>query len=183
MRWVCVADEIVEASTILLANCTICRIFSSIIWRFCARNCDLAGRIPKDQAGGQRDRLMNRPTLQQQVTFLHTAVLGETAVFYQTILGLPLALDQGVCQIFQVTPTAFFGFCRHLEGARPSGVILTLVAEDVDDWHAYLKAQGVAIEKPPTLNETFNIYHCFIRDPNGYLIEIQRFLDPTWPGV
>ena len=126
---------------------------------------------------------MNRPTLQQQVTFLHTAVLVETAVFYRTILGLPLALDQGVCQIFQVTPTAFLGFCQHLEGARPSGVILTLVAEDVDGWHAYLKAQGVAIEKPPTLNETFNIYHCFIRDPNGYLIEIQRFLDPAWPAA
>jgi hypothetical protein len=26
-----------------------------------------------------------------------------------------------------------------------------------------------------------NIYHCFLRDPNGYLIEIQRFLDPAWP--
>ncbi|MCB8985667.1 MAG: VOC family protein [Ardenticatenaceae bacterium] len=126
---------------------------------------------------------MLRPPIQQQVTFLHTAVLPETAVFYQTILGLPLVLDQGVCQIFQATPTAFLGFCRHLEGARPSGVILTLVSEDVDGWHAYLKAQGVAIEKPPTLNETFNIYHCFIRDPNGYLIEIQRFLDPAWPAA
>jgi len=25
------------------------------------------------------------------------------------------------------------------------------------------------------------IYHCFLRDPNGYLLEIQRFLDPAWP--
>ncbi len=126
---------------------------------------------------------MSRPTIQQQVTFLHTAVLAETAVFYQTILGLPLVLDQGVCQIFQAAPNAFLGFCQHLEAAKPEGVILTLVADDVDGWHDYLRAQGVPIEKPPTLYERFNIYHCFFRDPNGYLLEIQRFLDPAWPAA
>ena len=28
-----------------------------------------------------------------------------------------------------------------------------------------------------------HIYHCFLRDPNGYLIEIQRFLNPAWHGI
>lgn len=125
---------------------------------------------------------MQRPLITQQVTFLYTAVLPQTTTFYQSILGLPLALDQGTCRIFQVTDTAFLGFCQHLEAARPAGVILTLVADDVDGWHDYLVAHNVPIEKPPTLYEKFNIYHCFIRDPNGYLVEIQRFLDPAWPG-
>ena len=40
----------------------------------------------------------------------------------------------------------------------------------------------VYLEKPPTLHPDFNIYHCIVRDPNGYLIEIQRFLDPAWPA-
>lgn len=124
---------------------------------------------------------MNRPELTQQVTFLHTADLAETAVFYQTILGLKQVLDQGKCQIFQVGSDAFIGFCEHFEGANPEGVILTLVSDQVDEWHDYLVAQNIPIEKPPTLNETFNIYHIFVRDPNGYLVEIQRFLDPTWP--
>lgn len=124
---------------------------------------------------------MTRPELTQQVTFLHTNDLAETAVFYQTILGLKLVLDQGPCQIFQVNAGAFIGFCEHFEGANPDGVILTLVSAQVDEWHDYLVAQQVPIEKPPTLNETFNIYHIFLRDPNGYLIEIQRFLDPAWP--
>ncbi len=39
----------------------------------------------------------------------------------------------------------------------------------------------VDIEKPPTLNPQYNIYQMFVRDPNGYLIEIQTFLDPAWP--
>ena len=26
------------------------------------------------------------------------------------------------------------------------------------------------------------IYHFFFRDPNGYMLEIQRFENPNWPG-
>ena len=61
-------------------------------------------------------------------------------------------------------------------------MILTLVCEDVDGWYDYLQEKGVAIEKAPSFNEKFNIYHIFFRDPNGYLLEIQRFLDPAWPA-
>ncbi|PIE80374.1 MAG: glyoxalase [Chloroflexi bacterium] len=124
---------------------------------------------------------MTRPELTQQVTFLHTSDLAKTAVFYQDILGLKLALDQDKCQIFQVNDQAFIGFCEHFAGANPDGVILTLVSEQVDAWHDYLLAHKIPIEKPPTLNEAFNLYHIFFRDPNGYLVEIQKFLDPAWP--
>ncbi|KAA3660527.1 MAG: VOC family protein [Chloroflexi bacterium] len=129
---------------------------------------------------------MNRPSIEQQVTFLHTDDLEKTAVFYQTILGLNLVLDQGPCRIYAVGRDAFLGFCRSA-GTRLGGdeqadpVILTLVSQEVDAWHTFLVEKDVPIEKPPTLNEKFNIYHCFIRDPNGYLVEIQRFLDPSWP--
>jgi catechol 2,3-dioxygenase-like lactoylglutathione lyase family enzyme len=42
---------------------------------------------------------------------------------------------------------------------------------------------GVLCERTPQLNETYNVYHAFYRDPDGFLIEIQRFLDPRWPTV
>jgi catechol 2,3-dioxygenase-like lactoylglutathione lyase family enzyme len=123
-----------------------------------------------------------RPPLDQQVTFLYTSDLSRTAEFYENILGLPLVLDQGSCRIYQVQGAAFLGFCQHMDAPPgPEGVILTLVSQEVDGWAGYLQAQGVALEKPPTLYTRFNIYHCFLRDPNGYLIEIQRFLDPAWP--
>jgi catechol 2,3-dioxygenase-like lactoylglutathione lyase family enzyme len=51
----------------------------------------------------------------------------------------------------------------------------------VDVWHAYLAERGVAFEKAPALNARYNIYNCFFRDPDGYLLEIQAFLDPAWP--
>ena len=37
--------------------------------------------------------------------------------------------------------------------------------------------------KEPVMNATYNIYHFFMRDPDGYLVEIQRFLDPNWPTL
>ena len=122
---------------------------------------------------------MRRPSIDQQVTFLYTADLEETAAFYETILELPLVLDQGSCRIYGAGGGAFLGFCRHLTaGERPSGVILTLVSQDVDAWYDYLRQKQVVFEKPPQHNPQFKIYHCFLRDPNGYLIEIQRFDDP-----
>lgn len=124
---------------------------------------------------------MTTPPIDQQITFLHTRDLEKTADFYANILGLSLALNQGVCRIYQVSGGAFLGFCQHLDAVeRPEGVILTLVSQDVDGWHAYLQAQDIPIEQTPALNAKFNIYHLFLRDPNGYLIEIQRFLDPRW---
>lgn len=129
----------------------------------------------------------NRPPIEQQVTFLHARDLAETAAFYENILGLPLVLDQGSCRIYATGGDAYLGFCETLGAhmaAPPANpyLMLTLVTPDVDGWYAYLVEQGVAVEKPPTLNEKFNIYHCFVRDPNGYLLELQTFLDPAWPG-
>ena len=127
-----------------------------------------------------------RPQIEQQVTFLHAQDLVETAALYETILGLALVLDQGSCCIYRSGGDAYLGFCQtlgqHMDAPPATNhIMLTLVTPDVDGWHEFLVGQGVAIEKPPTLNETFNIYHCFVRDPNGYLIEIQTFLDPAWP--
>lgn len=130
---------------------------------------------------------MTPPPFEQLVTFLYTADLTATAAFYEQILGLKLVLDQGSCRIYQVSAAGFLGFCQQGTAvdrqtvADPSGVIVTLVSHHVDAWHRYLQAQNVPIEKPPSLYEKFNIYHLFIRDPNGYLVEIQTFLDPAWP--
>ncbi len=117
--------------------------------------------------------------LEQQITFLYTRDLEATARFYEAVLGLPLARDQGDCRIYRVCPGAYVGFCRRDEAPqRPSGIILTLVTPEVDAWYERLRQQGVVFEKPPTHNPRYGIYHCFLRDPNGYLIELQRFEEP-----
>jgi len=127
---------------------------------------------------------MPHPPIHQQVTFLYTHDLEATARFYQDTLGLQLALDQGDCRIYHVSPGGYLGFCQREDTPKePVGVILTLVTPEVDEWYRYLSDQGVTFDKPPTLNPKYSIYHCFLRDPNSYLIEIQRFLDPSWPAM
>lgn len=132
---------------------------------------------------GKGRESMDSLAVDQQITFLHVRDLTETARFYEGILGFKLALDQGDCRIYHVAGDAFVGFCRR---ARPpggaDGIILTLVVTDVDAWYARLQACGVAFETEPALNRKYAIYHVFLRDPDGYLIEIQRFTDPDWPG-
>jgi catechol 2,3-dioxygenase-like lactoylglutathione lyase family enzyme len=125
-----------------------------------------------------------QPSIQQQITFLYTQDLAATAQFYEEIMGLALKLDQGNCRIYQISEDGFLGFCQREQAPQtPSdpgapSLILTLVTEEVDAWYEHLKARGVAFEKAPAVNPDYNIYHCFLRDPNGYLIEIQRFLHP-----
>ena len=127
---------------------------------------------------------MARPDIDQQVTFLYTRDLGQTAVFYEEILGLTLVLYNGSCRIYRVACDVFLGFCqREAAPEEPKGVIFTLVTAEVDEWYAYLIGKGIQFEKPPAFNPAYNIYHCFLRDPNGYLLEIQQFLDPAWPAA
>jgi catechol 2,3-dioxygenase-like lactoylglutathione lyase family enzyme len=127
---------------------------------------------------------MAHPPIDSQITFLYTPDLAQTARFYEDIIGLRLKLDQGTCRIYQVSQDGYLGFCQRAHATIPSveseppHVILTIVASDVDEWHQYLRKQNVRLEEPPATNHDYNIYHCFLRDPNGYLLEIQQFLHP-----
>ena len=115
-----------------------------------------------------------------QITFYYTDKYAETIKFYQNILGLDIVLDQGSCMIFAVSSQAYLGFCQSAAAPRTDSTIFTFVTEEVDAWYNQLKAKGVQFTKPPQLNQKFQIYHTFLLDPNGYKLEIQKFLDPNW---
>jgi catechol 2,3-dioxygenase-like lactoylglutathione lyase family enzyme len=123
-------------------------------------------------------RIADRAAL-QQITFLDTRDLPRTADFYERILGLRLARDQGTCRIYHVSGNAYLGFCQRADApALPQSITLTLVTDRVDDWCAELERQGVELVRRPADNPPYRIYNAFVRDPNGYLIEIQRFWEP-----
>lgn len=127
---------------------------------------------------------MSHPSIQHYTTFLYTRDLEATAHFYEELMGLQLALDQGDCRIYRIAKNAFLGFCEREDAAdNPGGVILTIISEEVDRWHLFLREHDVVFEKEPTFNPEYEIYHCLLRDPNGYLVEIQRFDDPAWGEV
>lgn len=121
------------------------------------------------------------PLISEQITFFYTSDLAATAYFYERVVGLELVLDQGACRIYRTSQAAYLGFCQREEtGQVHPDVIFTLVTPQVDEWYTHLSEKGVIFENPPAFNPRYNIYHCFLRDPNGYLIEIQQFLDPGW---
>ena len=122
---------------------------------------------------------MKQGPFDQQITFLQAQNLDITRKFYSDVLNLPLVRDQEACLIFSVAKNAYLGFCRHIEPIQPGRrVILTLVTDDVDNWYEHLKSSGVDLISQPESNPKFKIYHFFLKDPNGYWVEIQRFDQP-----
>jgi catechol 2,3-dioxygenase-like lactoylglutathione lyase family enzyme len=110
------------------------------------------------------------------IVFLGTKDLEATHRFYHGVLGLALDRDQGVCRIYGVPGGGGLGFREHLEvSASANSPVITLLADDVEAVHARLLAHGVSPEAPPKVNTRFAIYHFFVRDPNGYAVEVQRF--------
>lgn len=117
-------------------------------------------------------------TFKEFITFLGTKDLKITSNFYQNIIGLTLYKDQGVCLIFDVNKQSKIGFCKHMAVLhKDKSPILTFITGNVDEIYNKLVNLGLEIKEKPQINQKFNIYHFFLKDPNGYTIEIQKFLD------
>lgn len=116
-----------------------------------------------------------------QITFLSVSSLERAGEFYAGVLGLRLVLDQGHCRIFQAAGDAYLGVCD-TRPTDPGNVIVTLVTDDVDDTHQRLLNAGAPIDVPPRHNPDFGIYQLMTRDPDGHVVEVQRFDDPAWAG-
>ncbi len=114
------------------------------------------------------------------ITFLPVADLERATEFYGGALGLPLLVDQGDCRIFEVAAGSAIGICRRRGRGDMTGLMVTLVTDDVDGWHRRLVAAGVPCDRSPARNEQYSIYQALYRDPDGHVIEIQRFEDPAW---
>ncbi len=120
-----------------------------------------------------------QPDVQGFIAFYPCHDLTATTDFYVRELGLEVARDQSTCVIFRVAREAFLGFCQ-AEGTLPQhqSLILTLLIDEVDEVYKRLRGLGVETEGAPKLNERFGIYHFFARDPDGYRVEVQRFVEP-----
>ncbi|MEO3475994.1 VOC family protein [Roseomonas sp. CAU 1739] len=119
---------------------------------------------------------------EQSITFLYTDDLERHAAFYRDVMGLKLVLEQSVAKIFQWTPTSFLGVCDK-EG-RPrgnKGIMLTFLVEDAQATYDRLLERGVVFDEPLEARGGYNLRSAFFRDPEGYVLEIQEFMDPRWP--
>lgn len=112
------------------------------------------------------------------IAFYPCVDLERTRHFYEVILGLELVRNQKTCLIFKTAQEAFIGFCKHEDVSSHKGLIITLLTDEVDEVYTHLKSHSIETEHEPSLNEFYGIYHFFAKEPNGYRLEIQRFVEP-----
>lgn len=112
------------------------------------------------------------------ITFLGTEDLKKTEEFYTEYLGFKLFKDQGKCQIYKVPGGGMIGFCSHIQViTSKKSPIITFIINNVDEMYEHLIKKGLKIQERPQENSYFPIYHFFLQDPNGYTVEIQKFLN------
>jgi catechol 2,3-dioxygenase-like lactoylglutathione lyase family enzyme len=135
---------------------------------------------------------MAAPRFTQSVTFLYVADVAASRRFYEGALGLVPVHEQAGGRIAIYDASAggrgFLGLCpargpREIADPRtPGGVVFTFVTRAVEAWHARLVAAGAEVLGQPASSAEYGITGFFFRDPDGYLLEIQRFDTPSWPS-
>ena len=115
------------------------------------------------------------------ITFLYFRDLARACAFYERVLGLDLAIDQGWSKIYRLTGAAHLGLVDETRGmhraADPKPVQICLRVAAVDRWHEWAASQGVAGLTPPRDNEALGIRAFVFTDPEGHQIEVQSVLE------
>eukprot|EP00729_Bicosta_minor_P012684 gene12684-33500_t len=130
----------------------------------------------------------------QHVNFIDCFDLEAADTFYSGVIGLPIAYSQaGYVNFYRVSSSAFLCVClrkkdadheagsKKEKGAIPGFICST--SSDVDRIAKVeiTKAAGPGIASDGKVIDA--IYNVMCRDPTGYLVEFQCFLDPKWPSL
>ena len=122
---------------------------------------------------------MERPDAANElaITFFYYRDLAAAMRFYEDVMGLPLAIDQGWCKIYRIAPGAHVGLVDEAKGMNKwtadKPVQLCIRVPDVDGWYAYAQAQKLDALSDLFVNDSIGIRAFVFNDPEGYQIEIQ----------
>jgi predicted enzyme related to lactoylglutathione lyase len=118
------------------------------------------------------------------ITFFYYRDLPGAIQFYEEVLGLSLAIDQGWCKIYRICSGAHVGLVDEARGMNKwspqKPVQLCIRVKDVDAWFAYAGAKGLDNLSKLFVNDKIGIRAFVFTDPEGYQIEIQT---ATRPGA
>lgn len=121
-----------------------------------------------------------RPALtdnQLAITFFYYRDLAQAMRFYEDIMGLQLAIDQGWCKIYQICPGAHVGLVDEAKGmnkwAPVKPVQLCIRVADVDAWYDYAQEKALDSLSELFVNDEIGIRAFVFNDPEGYQIEVQ----------
>jgi predicted enzyme related to lactoylglutathione lyase len=111
------------------------------------------------------------------ITFIYVRDLPRAMRFYEDVLGLELAIDQGWSKIYRLGGQAHVGLVDETRGMqnwhKDKTVQICMRVADVDAWHAWAASQGVDGLTDPRDSEELGIRAFVMNDPEGYQIEVQ----------
>jgi len=122
---------------------------------------------------------VQRPTdgIVLAITFQYYRDLPAAMAFYEDILGLKLAIDQGWSKIYKIDGQAHVGLVDEKRGmqkwAAAKTVQICLRVPDVDAWYAWAQSQNEAGLSKMFDSEELGIRAFAMEDPEGYQIEVQ----------
>ena len=118
------------------------------------------------------------------ITFLYYRDLPRAMAFYEDVLGLELAIDQGWSKIYRICPGAHVGLVDEARGMNnwqaEKCVQLCIRVPDVDAWYAYARHRDLDNLSELFENDQLGIRAFVFDDPEGYQVEIQS---ATRPGA
>ena len=127
---------------------------------------------------------MERPAgAELTITFLYYRDLPGAVRFYEEVMGLTLAIDQGWSKIYRTNAGAHVGLVDESRGMHRSHPVkpvqLCLRVPDVDAWRDWIVSRDIPVSAMFE-NGTLGIRAFVFDDPEGYQIEIQT---PTREGA
>ena len=116
------------------------------------------------------------------ITWFYYKDLEDAATFYGEAMGFELVVDQQWARIYRAGSGSFLGivagengFCQPQES---NAVLFTVVVDDVAPWYRRLQQHGANLVTEIETKEDIQVRCFFLKDPGGYSVEVQQFLDP-----
>lgn len=123
-------------------------------------------------------------SFESQISFIYYKDLQKAVEFYEELFGWEKTIDQSWAKVYKITSGAHLGLVDEKRGyfnwQKDKTVMIALntsKAEEVDEWYSKLQARNVKCLSKPHDVEELKI-RCFLfEDTEGYVIEIQHFLE------
>lgn len=108
---------------------------------------------------------------------LESEAPGESIEFYESFLGLKVAMDLGwiITFISEINPSSQISVIRNDESDVPRPDV-SIEVDEVDSMFARAKDRKVEIVYPIT-DEPWGVRRFFVKDPNGKIINILSHLE------
>ena len=115
-----------------------------------------------------------------QITFLYYDDMEKANLFFETILGLELVMDQGFAKVYETTNNSFIGSVEKREGSIDSsnkgGALFSLTVDDVIPYYEHIKKFDLPYLSEVEVIDNIPLKSFFFKDFEGYDFEIQEFL-------